>query len=113
MCYALPMKKSERKKIANHLGVTVDRIYVLEHRDSYIVTHRPDQCAGEVCCVHNKTNHSMRGFPQVFRYDRGIMERICTHGVGHPDPDQDAFFKKTYGDDAWAEWIHGCCGCCI
>jgi hypothetical protein len=30
------------------------------------------------------------------------MERICPHGVGHPDPD-DVFATDT---------VHGCDGCC-
>ena len=48
------------------------------------------------------TNHSMRGFPQLWREDRRIMERICPHGVGHPDPD----------DVLNQDRVHGCDGCC-
>jgi hypothetical protein len=32
------------------------------------------------------------------------MERICEHGIGHPDPDQ------IMRDEAG--WVHGCDGCC-
>jgi len=47
----------------------------------------------------------MRSFPQWWRSDRGIMERVCKHEIGHPDP-----------DSPWppesAEWVHSCDGCC-
>ena len=67
--------------------------------------HDEDKCAGENCCIHNPSNHSMIEFPRYWREDRGLMERICPHGVGHPDPD--AVFEP------WAK-VHGCCpeGCC-
>lgn len=74
--------------------------------------HPKDSCAGDYCPIHNRSNHHMRKFPQHWRADRGIIERICPHGIGHPDPDQSAFFKKVYGKDAWAQWVHGCDGCC-
>ena len=44
------------------------------------------------------------------------MERICKHGVGHPDPDDLAFKKRIaekFGRDSYDEGIHGCCGCCM
>lgn len=47
----------------------------------------------------------MRNWPQHYRMDTGVTERICPHGVGHPDPDQP--WPK---DDA--RWLHGCDGCC-
>jgi hypothetical protein len=41
------------------------------------------------------------------------MERICPHGVGHPDPDHLAFVEERYGtDEASVESVHGCDGCC-
>jgi hypothetical protein len=78
----------------------------LENRDLVLGwTHTPETCAGEACTLHNRSDHSMRKFPQHWRGDRGIMERICPHGVGHPDPD------SPWPADS-AEWIHGCDGCC-
>ncbi len=68
--------------------------------------HLPDQCIGEHCTLHNRSDHSMREFPQHWRGDRGIMERICPHGVGHPDPDD---YRIINGEDSG---IHGCDGCC-
>jgi len=34
------------------------------------------------------------------------MERVCEHGVGHPDPDE---YKLKRG---WTEHVNGCDGCC-
>ena len=65
--------------------------------------HNKGECRGKHCPIHFPSNHCMRDFPTHWRDDRGIMERICPHGVGHPDPDQ--VMDK-------AEWVHGCDGCC-
>jgi hypothetical protein len=41
------------------------------------------------------------------------MERICEHGVGHPDPDHLDFVRHTKGGAAAeTESVHGCDGCC-
>ena len=84
----------------------------LENTSEVIWAHEKSDCAEQVCCIHNRTNHSMRTFPQHFRTDRGIMERTCPHGVGHPDPDQILWLKATLGEKAQYELIHGCDGCC-
>lgn len=62
------------------------------------------------CVIHNPTLHHMRLWPLHWRDDRGIFERICEHGTGHPDPDQLDYWKSIGKE---AESIHGCCGCCI
>ena len=86
------------------------RTFVLVgHGDSSEVltgVHLPSQCKGQVCSIHNLSAHSMRTFPQHWRSDRKIMERICPHGVGHPDPDD--YKVRLYP----AEGVHGCDGCC-
>lgn len=63
--------------------------------------HSPDRCAGEHCTIHKPSDHHMGDWPQNFREDRGMMERLCPHGVGHPDPDDPAVGRA-----------HGCDGCC-
>lgn len=78
----------------------------LENTRIKLRTHKIGTCMGEKCSIHNRSNHSMRSFPQMWRSDRQIMERICIHGVGHPDPD-DIKMSDPY------ERIHGCDGCCI
>ncbi len=75
----------------------------LENSDEVITNvHSPEKCKGEHCPIHKMSDHHMRGWPQHWRNDRGIMERICEHGVGHPDP-----------DDPCTDKIHGCDGCCV
>lgn len=64
--------------------------------------HDPILCMGRPCVLHNRTKHSMRHFPQMYRMDNGLMERVCPHGVGHPDPDSPEDIN----------WTHGCDGCC-
>lgn len=84
--------------------------YILEHTDTVITNvHDPVNCAGRACPVHNLTQHVMRGYPQHFRYDNGLMERICLHGIGHPDPDAMPFYIER-GEDYMS--VHGCDGCC-
>ncbi len=71
----------------------------------------PDCAKG--CVIHSPSAHSMRDFPTHWREDRGLMERICPHGIGHPDPDQLAFIARTQGiNEARWESVHGCDGCC-
>lgn len=54
----------------------------------------------------------MRDWPLHWREDRPlpIFERVCEHGVGHPDPDQEDYWRET--DQLW-QMIHACCGCCV
>jgi len=87
----------------------------LEWSDEHgIWVHVAHKCGSEWCCIHNPSDHNMRDFPLHFRMDRGALaERICPHGIGHPDPDSVAFFVKM--DPSCASWIevHGCDGCCF
>lgn len=81
--------------------------WVLEHSDEVLINvHHQGSCAGEHCTIHNMSNHTMRAFPQHWRADRRLMERVCPHGVGHPDPDDPKF------SDPYAR-VHGCDGCCF
>lgn len=91
--------------------------------------HPADVCAGRACVIHHPTEHHMRDWPILWRNDRGIFERICEHGVGHPDPDQYAYWRQAR--ESWRPpinadiidglpvsnpfdgiGIHGCDGCC-
>lgn len=75
-------------------------------------TRKPD--CDISCVVHNPSDHKMRDWPLHWRGDRGLMERLCPHGVGHPDPDDIAFKKRTRGEAAaTTEAVHGCDGCCM
>lgn len=70
-----------------------------------LYVHDSSVCAGNFCVIHNPSDHSMIGMKTHWREDAGKMERICPHGVGHPDPD--AMYIDNY-------FIHGCCSerCC-
>lgn len=85
-----------------------DERFALEHTDPWtrgFLTNVHDRnfCEGEHCTIHNRSDHSMRAFPQHWRSDRAIMERTCPCGVGHPDPDS-PWSSESY------QWVHGCCG---
>lgn len=75
-------------------------------------THHKDKCAGQNCSIHNPSAHPLKNAPTVWRDDLKMMERVCTHGVGHPDPDDVAYNVGILGkDDSYA--THGCDGCCV
>lgn len=75
-----------------------------------IRTHGPDCCSGNRCCLHNPSDHHMTTWTLILRDDRNwLAERICEHGIGHPDPDSLAYIQSTGIDDPG---VHGCCGCC-
>ena len=97
------MKRIDAKRYAKKARRRVDAVYAcgLEHSTERLVTHPLTDCYGQICAIHNRSLHSMRAFSQHWRGDRHFLERICPHGVGHPDP-----------DDCSGEIIHGCDGCC-
>lgn len=68
-----------------------------------LIVHDKTKCSGPYCTIHNNSNHVMKDFVQRWRTDKGFMERVCTHGIGHPDPDE--IYNNRNG-------IHGCDGCC-
>ena len=66
-------------------------------------THHAADCQPP-CCIHAPSDHPLADAPLHWRHDRRIFERICAHGIGHPDPDDRA---RNRGDG-----VHGCDGCC-
>lgn len=62
-------------------------------------THSDNRCFGQGCVIHHPSAHGMRDWPLYWRGDRGLMERACKHGVGHPDPDDLAFKATRFTDD--------------
>lgn len=77
--------------------------YALEHNETVTLknVHSPDRCVAEFCTIHNKSDHALRSWPQMWRSDRGIMERCSPWGTGCPDPD------SPFPEDSY-EWVHGC-----
>ena len=90
--------------------------------------HERNEICDIACVIHNPADHHMQEWPLHWRDDRGIFERICEHGVGHPDPSQFPYWDKMR--ESWRPSIadddgpypksnpydgigvHGCCGCC-
>ena len=66
------------------------------------------ECDRYGCMVHNPDLEwvgNRENWPYSPRGD-GRMERICPHGIGHPDPDTAEYLERTfYG--TWM-WVHGC-----
>lgn len=79
--------------------------------EQVIGVHTPEGCTGRHCVIHNPSDHAMRDFPTHWRSDRMLMERICPHGVGHPDPDDLAYQEARFPQRA--PGVHGCDGCCL
>jgi hypothetical protein len=76
------------------------------HNGDILEVHAPEKCAGRACCIHDPSDHPLNRAPLNWRSDRRIMERVCDHGIGHPDPD-DVAVRTVDG-----EGIHTCDGCC-
>lgn len=75
--------------------------------------HPASVCAGEHCAIHDPSDHHMRAWPLVYRADRSpLIERLCSHGVGHPDPDSLDYLADIDPTDRGAWGVHGCDGCC-
>lgn len=79
----------------------------------HILVHEPKQCRGRDCVIHRPSRHHMRDWPTHWRQDAGIMERICRHQVGHPDPDDMAYQRERDASQADTLSVHGCDGCCL
>lgn len=88
-----------------------ERQFGIELGERTLRVHNRKLCAGQFCTIHNPSDHHMKDWPMTWRGDRGIMERSCTHGIGHPDPDDAAYRRRRDGANA-DQGIHGCDGCC-
>ena len=71
--------------------------------------HKKEVCVGP-CPYHAPSDHHMVEWPKVLR-ETGLIERVCSHGIGHPDPDSVRFFISIDLGYAYLN-IHGCDGCC-
>ena len=78
------------------------------------IIHGPAACAPKPCPFHNPSPGPMRDWPKYIRHDRGLLvERICPHGVGHPDPDSLRWVNEQRAARGWDpdNGTHGCDGC--
>lgn len=72
-----------------------------------LTTHHIRECLGRACCIHNPSDHPLKDRPLNWRGH--VMERLCEHGIGHPDPD-DSAYRRSVG--MVTHEVHGCDGCC-
>jgi hypothetical protein len=88
--------------------------YITGTKQKVINVHKENaDCRKYGCCVHSPSDHNMKNWPTHWRDDHGMMERICEHGVGHPDPDHIGWVSRNVGSRAAKiVSIHGCDGCC-
>ncbi len=67
----------------------------------------------DYCTIHNPSDHKMKEWPINIR-ETALAERLCPHGVGHPDPDSINWLATLQKDPENVPYfgIHGCDGCC-
>lgn len=75
-----------------------------------MIVHARNKSCRKGCPIHNPTDPH-KDWPLLWRGDRYLFERVCKHGIGHPDKDSLDYLKKL-GRDREAESVHGCDGCC-
>lgn len=87
---------------------------LISQRDgSLLATHPADRCEGRNCVIHNPSDHALKDAPIDWDPGTRRTNRICTHGVHHPDPDHLSFVYETYGMFEWMQHKHHRCdGCC-
>lgn len=79
--------------------------------------HLKQDCQHRICDIHNPPKGLPESdWPTHWRSDRGLMERICPHGIGHPTKAHMEFLREMdevrgTENSKW-EGIHGCDGCC-
>lgn len=100
----------QRERIMN--GRFKGNTYIALGGEKWRNVHSADQCGNETCVIHNPSNHVMRNWRMHLR-ETGLVERMCEHGIGHPDPDSAAYFDSHGPVGSRGTWtVHGCDGCC-
>jgi hypothetical protein len=103
-----------------------DLVYVTGTRQVLTHVHDPSACAEQDhCVIHNPSGHPLVNAPTHWRVQEvvgeedveliQIMQRICSHGVFHPDLDDLIFIAETKGPLAASRAKHHeCCEgeCC-
>lgn len=94
-------------------GKMVKGVYHAIGGEKWRAVHDGKACKGRTCIIHNPSKHNMRNWRMHLR-ETGLVERICDHGIGHPDPDSAEFFNQFGPEGSRGTWgIHGCDGCCV
>lgn len=108
------MKDNRNRVKVNKRVAPKDNSFITGTGQTIVNVHaESEDCRTYGCVIHNPTDGPMSSFPTHYRSDRGFMERICPHGVGHIDFDDYAFKLRTMGyEKAKYFSYHGCDGCC-
>lgn len=86
-----------------------------------ILKHHSAKACVPPCAFHAPSDHPLKDAPLNWRsglspFDgRRLLERLCEHGVGHPDPDGLAFANQNLPKGQEPDTgVHGCClsRCC-
>lgn len=106
------MSRYDEKFVVPHAAEPVHGMQMSNEEGFILNVHRKEDCLGEHCCIHNPSDHPLKNSQMNWRSDKRQMERICNHGVGHPDPDDLAYHILI--DPEAGKWmgVHGCDGCC-
>jgi hypothetical protein len=75
--------------------------------DRIVRYHAVERCSGH-CPFHRPSAHLMVTWPMDVRGST-LVERVCPHGVGHPDPDSVHWLNDRGIHTAG---VHGCDLCC-
>lgn len=70
---------------------------------TFAPNHSTVMCRGWDCVLHNPSDHAMRDWPTQYNLEYDTIERLCEHGIAHPDPDN--FMLDGYD--------HVCDECCV
>ncbi|KRD43002.1 hypothetical protein ASE38_01570 [Cellulomonas sp. Root930] len=92
-------------------GPTSDEVSI---KGGTLRTHGPAKCAADdFCPIHRPSPHPLATAPMAWRHDVALLERVCPHGVHHPDSDALEYARRTHGTDIGDRLaVHGCDGCC-
>jgi hypothetical protein len=93
---------------AEHAAEREDAVWIGgdDEKGFLLRVHPPANCR-PVCPIHWPSNHPLAGAPLWWDHDQGFMSRCCSHGIAHPDPDdQQVRLHPELRDH------DGCDGCC-
>lgn len=80
-------------------------VHLLESGQS-LQTHNSGQCFGQWCAIHRPMPGPWESWPRQWRDDRGILERVCPCGTGHPVAEM---YEWAIANGKGFELVHGCC----
>lgn len=76
------------------------------------VHNETGDCRRFGCAIHAPSGHTLRDWPTRWNDTARAIERVCEHGVAHPDPDHLGFLERSTGDARAVFAEHACDGCC-